>query len=441
MSRIKVRKAILITSFLFIPFLLLSCSSDKNNNQTTSTSGSGNNGDVTLNILISDTADNSGFRAVIEAIEQELNIKTNVELRPGGPEGVNIVKTRLATGGMPDLIVYNSGSLLKALNPEKHFIDLSDETFMEKIVDSYIEVVSDNNKAFGIPVQSSQVGAWFYNKKVYEELGLQIPKTWDELMENNDIIKAAGKTAVIGTYGELWTSQLPILADFYNLQAEIPNFAEEYTAGKAKYATTPAARRGFERIEEIGKKKYMNEDYTVATYDQGMQLLAEGDGVHYPMLAQMLPIIAEKYPDKINDIGVFPQPSDNPEINGLTVWMPDTILISKESQNVETAKKWMEFYISKKGIELYETKQKSVGPYVLEDIEIPEDSYEAVKDMAKYFDAGNVTPALEFVSPIKGPNLAQLCTSVGSGTMKASEAAKSYDKDVEKQAKQLGLEW
>jgi raffinose/stachyose/melibiose transport system substrate-binding protein len=74
-------------------------------------------------------------------------------------------------------------------------------------------------------------------------------------------------------------------------------------------------------------------------------------------------------------------------------------------------------------------------------VELPEDSYGAVKDMVPYFEAGNVAPALEFVSPIKGPNLAQLCTSVGSGTMSALEAAKSYDQDVEKQAKQLGLEW
>lgn len=434
-----VKKILLLTSIMLVSFLLISCGA--NDESATGSSESDDTEAITLDILISDTADNSGFRAVIEKIEQELNIKTNVELRPGGPEGVNIVKTRLATGGLPDLIVYNSGSLLMALNPDKHFVDLSEEPFMESVMDSYKEVVSDKGKTFGIPAQSSQVGAWFYNKRVYEELGLTIPKTWDELMDNNEKIKAAGKTAVIGTYGELWTSQLPILADFYNLQAEVPNFAEEYTAGKAKYATTPEALRGFERIEELGTNGYMNEDFTVATYEQGMQLLAEGDGVHYPMLAQVLPIIAEKYPEQIDDIGVFPQPGDHPDIHGLTVWMPDTIVISKESQKVDAAKQWMEFFISEQGIEVYETKYKSVGPYVIEGIELSDDSYEAVKDMVPYFEAGLVAPALEFVSPIKGPNLAQLCTSVGSGMMTAKEAAASYDSDVEKQAKQLGLNW
>ena len=31
-----------------------------------------------------------------------------------------------------------------------------------------------------------------YNKKVYEKLGLSIPKTWDEFISNSEKIKAAG---------------------------------------------------------------------------------------------------------------------------------------------------------------------------------------------------------------------------------------------------------
>ena len=38
-------------------------------------------------------------------------------------------------------------------------------------------------------------GGIFYNTKIYEELGLSVPKTWDEFMANNEKIKAAGKVA------------------------------------------------------------------------------------------------------------------------------------------------------------------------------------------------------------------------------------------------------
>ena len=57
-----------------------------------------------------------------------------------------------------------------------------------------------------------------------------------------------------------------------------------------------------------------------------------------------------------------------------------------------------------------------------------------------YVDSGAVTPALEFLSPIKGPALEQITVEVGSGIRDAQAGAELYDEDVEKQAQQLGLE-
>ena len=70
---------------------------------------------------------------------------------------------------------------------------------------------------------------------------------------------------------------------------------------------------------------------------------------------------------------------------------------------------------------------------------LPDNALPAVKDIAAYVDAGKSIPALEFFSPLKGPNLEQICVAVGSGQMTPQQAADNYDKDVEKQAKQLGL--
>ena len=64
----------------------------------------------------------------------------------------------------------------------------------------------------------------------------------------------------------------------------------------------------------------------------------------------------------------------------------------------------------------------------------------AVKDLQPYVDEGKVTPALEFLSPVKGPALEQITVEVGSGLRKAEDGAALYDEDVKKQAQQLGLE-
>ena len=59
--------------------------------------------------------------------------------------------------------------------------------------------------------------------------------------------------------------------------------------------------------------------------------------------------------------------------------------------------------------------------------------------MQPYLDNKKVSPALEFLSPIKGPNLENITVEVGSGISPAEKGAAQYDEDVKKQAQQLGL--
>lgn len=394
---------------------------------------------ISLTLLVDRDQDLSGIEAVAEAIEKELNIETVIDLRPGAPEGDNIVKTRLATGDMADLCFYNSGALFQTLNPSEHFVDLTNEGFIKDLDDSFKEAVSVDGKVYGIPTGSYNAGVWFYNKDIYSELGLEVPHTWTELMENCEKIKQAGKTPVIGGFKDTWTSQMVVLADYYNVSTKYPEFHEDFTNNKAKFATTPAALRGFEKLAEIYEKGYMNDDFNSTSYDMAMQMLAEGEGVHWPMLTFALPVIATNYPDAIDSIGSFGQPGDDAENHGVTLWLPAGIYIYNRSENVDAAKLWCEYFISQKGIEIMETKIKPTGPYAIKGIEISEDTYEAVKDLIPYIEEGKTAPALEFLSPLKGPNLPQITQECGSGMITPQEAAEKYDEDVKKQAKQLGI--
>src|SRR3982750_4647875 len=53
--------------------------------------------------------------AAFEAANPDINVE--VEVGPGGTERDNMVKSRLATGTMNDVFVYNAGSLFQAINP------------------------------------------------------------------------------------------------------------------------------------------------------------------------------------------------------------------------------------------------------------------------------------------------------------------------------------
>lgn len=398
---------------------------------------------VTLSYLIPSGADGVAVaEELVKAFEaKNPDIKIEIETRPGGSEGDNLVKTRLATGSMADIFRYNSGSLFQAINPAQFLVDLSNEPWEADIQPSFKQVVTAPDGTIrGAPMGAAMGGGIYYNKKIYEELGLSVPKTWDEFMANNEKIKAAGKVPVIQTYGDTWTSQLFVLADYYNVAAKDQSFANRYTAGEAKFATDPNALRGFEKLQAAHDAGFFNEDFGAAKYDDGIRMVANGDGAHYPMLTFATTAIAQTVPDKLADVGFFAQPGDDATLNGLTVWMPDGIYIPQTTANLDAAKKFVAFVASVEGCEAQTRAGGASGPYLVNGCTLPADIPPAVSDMLPYFaEGGQNGPALEFLSPIKGPALEQITVEVGSGIRPAADGAALYDEDVRKQAQQLGL--
>ncbi|MDL2294889.1 extracellular solute-binding protein, partial [Ruminococcaceae bacterium OttesenSCG-928-D13] len=212
---------------------------------------------VTLSLLKDGDSADAGIEAVIALAKEKLGLDVEIEYRVSGSDGDNLVKTRLASGEMSDILLYNSGSLLAALNPAEYFVDLSGEAFVNSIDDTFRNAVTVDGAAYGIPFASSQAGAVMYNKAIYAELGLEVPKTWDEFMANNDAIKAAGYDAMLGSFADAWTAQVVFLGDNYNVIAAEPDFVANFEAGEAKYASTPAGLESFQKMADLNA--YYNE--------------------------------------------------------------------------------------------------------------------------------------------------------------------------------------
>ncbi len=398
---------------------------------------------VNLTYLVDDSQNSQDMAQALTDAYTALNpnVTFTIESRPGGTEGDNIVKTRLATSDMTDIFFYNSGSLLQALNPTQTLVDLSDQAFIANIQDSFLPTVSQGDGIYGVPTGTAMGGGILYNKAVYADLGLSVPTTWDEFAANNAALLEAGIPPVLATFGDTWTSQLFVLGDYYNVEQQVPGFADAYTANEAKYATTPAAMAGFQYLQQGFEEGWWQPDYATTRFEQGLSLLANGEVAHFPMLTFALSTIATNFPDQVNDIGFFAQPGPSADANGATIWMPagTYIPVTTTGAKLEAALGFLGFIASVEGVDAITALVPPNGPYLIKESSLPDTVLPAVQDLAAYIDSGNSYPALEFVSPIKGPNLEQLCVAVGTGQMSAEEAAASYDLDVERQAQQLGL--
>jgi raffinose/stachyose/melibiose transport system substrate-binding protein len=369
-------------------------------------------------------------------------ITIKLDTRPAGTEGDNIVKTRLSTGDMADVFIYNTGSLFQAIAPQKNLVPISDQPYIGNLDDNFKKTVTAGDQVYGVPSGGFMGGAILYSIPVYTRLGLKVPTTWAEFMANNAKIKAAGIAPVIQTYGETWTSQLFVLGDFHNVAAAEPDFADKYTKNQAKYATSPAAVKGFEHTQQVHDAGYENKDFASAKVPDGLRMLAQGKGAHYPILSGVVSDMVATYPNAAKDVGLFALPGDDAAKNGLTVWTPGGVYIptTTTGDRLDAAKKFLAFIASPDGCKSLAAAAAPTGPYAVKGCALPADVPEAIKDMQPYLDKpGASSLALEFVSPVKGPSLEQITVEVGSGIRKAKDGAARYDDDVKKQAQQLGL--
>jgi len=407
---------------------------------------SGGTAATTITFLSGSTdAEVASAKAVAEAfMAANPTITVKLDSHPGGSEGDNVVKTRLATGDMSEVFSYNNGSLLQAIKPDQNLVALDDQPWVAQTEQTFADSSKGSDgKLYGAPYGTAFGGGVLYNIPLYKKLGLEVPTTWDEFMANNKKIKdAGGVDPVEQTYGETWTSQLFVLGDYANVEAQNPDFAAQYTANQAKYANTPAAKAGFEHIQQIKDAGYLNKDYASAKLNDGIKAVATGEAAHYPQLGGSAANIENVAPGKADDVGMFALPGQDAASNALTVWPGTSALYipkTAEGDKLEAAKKFLAFAASQDGCDANIKGAPPQGPFLTKACTLPTGVSQVAKDTQAYFDSDKAMPALEFKSPIKGPALEQICIQVGTGQVDAAKAASLYDQDVKKQAQQLGL--
>jgi len=404
--------------------------------------GGGASGETTIRLTAggNDPAATAFAKNLVAAFEKENpKITVKVSTRPGGTDGDNLIKTRLSTGTMDDVFLYNSGSLFQALRPDSQLQPLTDEAWVKNLTDDFKKTVSTDKATYGAPWGTTFNGGIMYNKKVYEKLGLTVPTTWDEFISNSEKIKAAGIIPILQSYGDTWTSQLFVLADFANVSAADSKWATDYTNNKAKYVDAPALA-GFTHTQEVFDKGLMNKDFASLTNVNALKLLATGEAAQYPMITAVISNVVQSNPDQVDDIGYFAMPSDAGDAHA-TVWEANGAYIPKSStgDKLAAAKKLVAFLNSPKGCDVQNSTGVPAGPFAISTCTVPDDAPALVADELKYQEDKKTGLALEFLSPIKGPNLEKILIQVGSGISSGKEGAALYDNDVKAQAQQLGL--
>lgn len=394
---------------------------------------------LTLMMSMSESNATDGYYAQIEAFEQKYGCTVEVESIPGGDEGENIKLVRLATGGLADIYMASIGAKLTEFDPVNNCMDISGEDWCDNIADGYREVGTYDGGVYITPADTSNAAGVLYNTKVFDELGLEIPKTWDEFLECCQTIKDAGIIPIAAPYDKTTNTQIPYLMNYYYVQLETPGFAEMYTNREINLDESPAFVRGLQKLYDMANLGYVNEDCLSTGMDECSVMLGEGTAAMMVIRTNILTTMENNCPDKIADIDFFPLPDTDPEQRGISYWLPMGWVINKEAKEPELAKAFCEFVTTQEGIDAYTSAVTPAGTFMVKGVSLGDNAYQALKTAQEWVDTASC-PVMEYFCPIKGSNQATITSMVCTAEITAEEAVQQIMEDNIVDAQQKGIE-
>lgn len=122
-------------------------------------------------------------------------------------------KIKIVVGGddTPDIFFSWVGDFTERFIREGLILDLTpymeaDPEWKDSLIESQIEqYVNSDGMLYGIPFRLD-CKLFFYNKKIFDENNLEVPKTWDEFINVCEILKAAGITPIGYGNQEPWSA-------------------------------------------------------------------------------------------------------------------------------------------------------------------------------------------------------------------------------------------
>ena len=372
---------------------------------------------------------------------QHPNVTIEIETRPGGTEGDNIVKTRLATGEMTDIFWYNSGSLFQALNPTETLVDLSGEPFIANIAESFLPTVSQGDGIYGVPCETAMGGGILYNKKIYADLGLSVPTTWAEFAANNETSRPPAsprRRDIRATPGPPSCSCSPTTTTCRRPSRTSPS------STPTTRSSTPTRRprwRASSTSRKPSRRAGTRRTSARRRFDDGLKLLAEGEIAHYPMLTFAL-VDHRREPSRTRSrtSGSSPSPATTPPRTAPRSGCPRRRTSPRRPSNLEEAKEFLAFIASVEGRRGPDRGRRAVGS-------VRHQGRDAARRRAARRSrtsrptstATRPLPRSSSCRPSRARRSSSITVAVGSGLRSAEDGAALYDQDVEKQAKQLGL--
>ena len=269
------------------------------------------------------------------------------------PEYNSALNARLTAGTAGDLITCRPFDVSLDLFKKGQLDSLNGTPGLKSFPESaQVAWQTDDGKSTYCMPMASVIHGFFYNKKVFADLGLKVPETEADFFGVMDKIKAAGKVAplALGTSDQWETNQIVFTSIGAN-HWKGEEGRKALIAGKAKF-TDPAFVSTFDVMAKWAP--YLPKGYQAQTYGDSQNLFGTGRAAIYPAGSWDISYFEQN--SKV-EFGAFKPPVQKA---GDPCYISDhtdiAMGINSKSPNKADAKVFLEWLSSKEFADLYTNK-------------------------------------------------------------------------------------
>lgn len=217
-----------------------------------------------LSILVSAGWMDNRYDDTIARFEETYDVTVDLQTIPADQYS-DILQSKLSTDSCADIFWIQSNPFAISsviVDPEKYCIDFSDAGWKDIMPEARLSSCEYEDKLYGLQIwHNSPEYVMVYNKTLFDELKLDIPTTYDELLEVCEKIAAEDITPWFLPGADGWQHQLAFFQIGGVYEEAEPGLYDALNENTATFADNEKMLEVLEQFKELSDKGYFGEDW------------------------------------------------------------------------------------------------------------------------------------------------------------------------------------
>lgn len=275
--------------------------------------------------------------------EEETGIKIDFQVIPDA-QWRDLLKVKLDSGEAYDIMNVDADplSLVNRINPEKNCVDLSDQEWVSRMDPVVLPDISVGDTVYGIQFNGPRRSGFMYNKKMFADLNLEVPTTYEEFKTVCQTLLDAGITPIYEATQNGWHQVTPLfeLGSYYLTKHE--DLYEKLNNNEMQVSEIPELLTVIQQIKEFADLGFYGDNFLNQSVEGAKQALANGEAAMFSNDSGWATELETEYPEMKDNVGFFVCPwADNQTISCNPTC--NAYFINKNSEHVEEAKAFFNF--------------------------------------------------------------------------------------------------